>query len=432
MKTTRLLFGLLLIGAGARAETPVYTLDECIQIGLERAVSVQNAVRDLDMADARIMQARAEGLPQASLSAAYSRSDGSSFAGSEAQTDSYSAGASLSQTLYSGGRVLAGIRAARAYRTLTRAALRQARAQLIRDIHIAFNDILLAEAVVAVRAASVAQLEEFAEQARQKYDAGTASEFDHLTAEVRLANERPALIEARNALAVARERFRNLIVLDSSDFELQGELQFDPFEPDMATLQAAAQINRPALLVQQQTIDLRREDLTGARAGYKPTLTASAAYTQENPDRYTNTDEWQGYWQAGLTARWTLFDGGTRRSESILKAQELAKAQAEFDDLQRAVSLDVTAARLDLRAARESVAGAAQTVRLAEKALEIAKTRYETGLSTYLEFTDSNLSLNTARLTRLQALHETMNAAVRLRYAAGLLDRQLDSGKDSL
>ncbi len=432
MNRNRLFFCVLLTAAAARAEPPVYTLEDCIQIGLERAVSVRNAGRERDMADARVMQARAEGLPQAALSAAYTRSDGSSFAGAEAQADSYSAGATLSQTLYSGGRVLAGVRAARAYRTLTRAALRQARAELIRDIHIAFNDILLAKAVVEVRTASVEQLEEFAEQARQKYEAGTASQFDHLTAEVRLANERPVLIEARNTLAVARERFRNLIVLDESDFELKGELQPEPFKPDMETLRAAAQLQRPAIQIQQQTVELRREEVSGARAGYKPTLTASAAYTQENPDRFTGADEWDGTWQAGLTARWTLFDGGTRRSESVLKALELAKSQAELDDLKRAVALDVTAARLDLTAARESVAGAAQTVQLAEKALEIAKTRYETGLSTYLEFTDSNLSLNTARLTRLRALHDTMNAAVRLRYAAGLLGREPASGKDPL
>ena len=46
---------------------------------------------------------------------------------------------------------------------------------------------------------------------------------------------------------------------------------------------------------------------------------------------------------------------------------------------------------------------------LAEKSLEIARTRYENGLATYLDFTDANLSLNVARLTRLQARLEALD-----------------------
>ena len=74
---------------------------------------------------------------------------------------------------------------------------------------------------------------------------------------------------------------------------------------------------------------------------------------------------------------------------------------------------------MDLKQAEETVSASRDTVELAEKSLEIARARYENGLATYLDFTDANLSLNLARLTRLQALHDHMNALARLRQASG-------------
>ena len=421
-----LTFGLLaLLSASAIAETPAYTLDDCIRIGLERAVPVMNAERDRQIAEATMKQARATGLPQIDLLGGYERNDGTSATGGDIKRNSYSGSIAASQTLYDGGKVFSAIRAANAYRSLTAQSKVQQEALLIRMIHTSFNGILLAQANVAVQEASVKQLADFEKETQQKFEVGASSEFDWLTAQVRLANEKPKLIEARNALAVAKERFRNLIVLDAEDFKLAGELKYKPFEPDLMALQSGAVSIRPELLVQEKTVALRREDLKASWSGYKPKVTADAIYTQENPDRYNNAgDTWADHWSAGITARWTLFDGGTRRGEVLKKGLELAKAQASRDDLLRSVSLDVKSAWLDMMAARETIAGTTETVKLAEKALRIAKTRYDAGLATYLEFTDSNLSLNTARLNHFQSLEKHLNAVVSLKYAAGLLKKE--------
>lgn len=423
-KLNYLIWALLVLPAfGVWAETS-YTLDECIAIGLERAVPVQNAARDQEIAEATMKQARATALPQIELLGTYMRNDGagSSFATNDVLRDSYSGSVTASQTLYNGGKALSAIRAAKAYRGLTAEARAQQEAALIRTIHFNFNGILLAQATVAVQEDSVQQLEDFAEQTKQKFDAGTASEFDHLTAQVRLANEKPKLVDARNALALAKEQFRNLIVLDEEDFTLNGQLDYTPLDFDLTTLHTDALDTRPELLVQEKTVALRREDLKSSWSSYKPVITAEATYTYENPDRYdSGTAEWADHWQAGIIARWTLFDGGTRRGDVLTKGLELAKAEAVRDDLLRAVSLDVKAAWLNMLAAREIIAGTSDNVRLAEKALEIAKTRVDAGLSTYLEFTDSNLSLNTARLIHLQALENHLKAVVQLKYASGIL-----------
>jgi len=424
-----LIFGLLLLVALSGRGEPVYTLNDCIRIGLERAVPVQNAERDRRIAKARIKQARSQGLPQITLLADYTYNDGESIfftAGEslhESLRDSYSASITGSQPLYSGGKVFAALRAAKAYRNFTEAAAEQLRSELTRDIHLAFNRILLAQEAVTVQADTVRQLEDFAEQAKQKYDVGAASEFDHLTAQVRLANEQPKLIEAQNALELAKRRFRNLIYLDEPDFELRGELAPEPFEKaTLDGLQLLAETGRKELYTQDMSIIMRRADLRRSQSAYLPTLSAEAVYSYENPDRNDNTlRQWEDHWQAGLVARWTLFGGGLRRGETLEKGMELAKAQAERDTLLRGVRLEVTEAWLAMQAAEEILHGTQQNVELAERALEIARTRYDEGLAAYIEFTDSNLALATARLTHFQALEQQAGAVVQLKYAAGIL-----------
>jgi len=420
-----------LLALSAQAEPVAYTLNECIAIGLGRAVPVQNAMRDQEIAKAKTKKARSEALPEIVFSANYTRNDGetSPFFTEDVLQDSYSGSATLSQTLYDGGKVFSALRAAKAYRELTAQTTAQREATLARDIHLGFNRILLVQANVAVQEASIKQLEDFAEQTEQRYEVGTASEFDHLTAQVRLANERPNLIVARNDLAVAKEAFRNLIVLDEEDFELTGELDYKPFDTALPVLQITAAGARPELLIQEQSIALRREDLTRSWSGYKPSIKASAVYSQENPDRYDGTrDAWEDHWQAGLTASWTLFDGGLRRGEVLEKGLELAKEEANRDDLRRSVFLDVKAAWLTMMASREAIKGSEENVELAEKALEIAKTRYDEGLSTYLEFTDSNLSLNTARLIYFQSLEAHLRTVAQLKFAAGLPNTGFETG----
>ena len=121
-KTQILTLGLTaLFALSAQAEPVSYTLNECIAIGLERAVPVQNAMRDQGIADASMKKARSEALPQVELSATYTRNDGTGapFVPGEIKRDSYSAAATVTQKLYSGGKLFSAIRAAKAYRGFT-------------------------------------------------------------------------------------------------------------------------------------------------------------------------------------------------------------------------------------------------------------------------------------------------------------------------
>ena len=66
----------------------------------------------------------------------------------------------------------------------------------MRDITIGFNGILLAKAIVVVEQEAIDQLRAFVRQTEARYAQQTASEFELLSARVRLANELPKLTAA--------------------------------------------------------------------------------------------------------------------------------------------------------------------------------------------------------------------------------------------
>ena len=270
-----------------------------------------------------------------------------------------------------------------------------------------------------MQAASLVQLEDLLAQAESRFRQETASEFDVLTARVKVANHRPLLIAARQRAELARAAFRNLVQLEPADFDLIGELAFEPAERPLEDWQAQGAAQRPELIELRQYLGMREADVRSEKGGFLPQIRAFANYAGNDPESGSARDEWEWGWNAGLSAEWDVFDGLLRKNRVREKQLDLDKARETLADFERQVALEIQTHWLELRQAAETVAASRETVELAERSLAIARTRYENGLATNLDYADANLALSVARLTRLQALHDHMNALARLQQASG-------------
>ena len=423
------LMGCCWAGAVAGAEPaeapPAFTLDECIELARKQAAAALNARRDEQIAGTRIGQVRAQVLPELKAKGSYTRLDevaAFEFDGDRyemGREDNYAASLEASQLLYSGGSVGAALKAARLYRAAAQARLQAVDNELVRDVRVGFHGILLADEQVRVQAASLAQLEDLLSQAESRFRQQTVAEFDVLSARVRVANHRPPLIAARKQAELARAAFRNLVQLDAEEFALRGELAFAPDDRALADWQTQGAENRPELIEMRKYLGMREADVRSEKGGYLPQIRAFANYAGNNPESGSARDEWDWGWNAGVSAEWAVFDGLLRRNRVREKQLELDKARETLADVERQVALEIQTQYLEMRQAAETVAASRETVELAEKSLQIARARYENGLATALDYADANLALSVARLTRLQALHDHLNALARLQQASG-------------
>ncbi len=408
------------------AQAPVYTLEECLKMGLQHAGHLQNAFRDEQIAETTIGQIRAQILPQLSATAMYSRldpqkpvefGDQSLTIGSE---DNYSAGLSLRQLLYSGGSVLAGLRAAKDFRSLTEHQTARIRAGLVRDIHAGFNDLLLLKAVIGVHEQTVTQLRELSEQTEARFRQDRAAEFEVLNARVQWANAVPDLLRASNDWSIARAAFANLINLPEPEFSIRGDLVFVAFEEPLESLVTRALRDRPEILAMQQRLALQQSEVRAERGAYLPTLHAVAAYTGQDPaDMIASDDGWEWRWSIGIQAQWNWLDGGLRGQRVRQKILEREKTLEHMAMLYRNVELEVRQGWLRVEHAAAAVAASRENVALATKAVQIAQARFASGLTTRLEYTDVSLSLMRAQLHRLQALRDHLHAVNEVHYLTG-------------
>ncbi len=417
---------LLPVLAGATPPGAVLTLDESVRYGLEHNPSARQARREEEIARTQIGQAGSLALPQVSLQAEYTRLDAVQDIdlGGERMPmgtlDNYEVTAGVSQLLYSGGQVGAAWRAARLAREYADAARRVAEASLVRDVAVQFYGVLLAEAAVSVQEASIAQLEAYAEQARVRRGSGVSSEFETLTAQVRLANGKPALIEARNRYELSLAGLATLLN-HPGPVGVTGSLETAGVDLDRVEMERLALENRQELRGSRIRLGLGQEAVASARSEGLPSLRAFFNYHGANAYRFVSfNDDWEWHWNAGLALRWNLWDGNLTRQTVRQKRLEFEQLDTAAEALQAGVLLEVRQAWLRLVHAREALAASGDSVALAERALAIAQTRYRSGLSTYLELTDANLALSTARLALLKARHDHAVAGVQARFACGI------------
>ncbi len=120
-----------------------------------------------------------------------------------------------------------------------------------------------------------------------------------------------------------------------------------------------------------------------------------------------------------------LYTGG-RISADIDQAQaNLARRQAEYDDLEGRVAYDVRVAWLDMQASDSSVHVAESNRALAKRALLQSQDRYENGVTNYLEVLRAQETVSSANENYIRSLYSFNVAKVALARAMGAAEKQI-------
>ncbi len=130
------------------------SLVQAAQLALQYSRALRAALKDRDAAEGRIMSAYGEALPvvEAGFNKVFSDTYAEKRAGRERDrwNKRYQGSLSFRQPIFKGGRIGAGLRAARLYRENVDESIRQARQSLLYDVRTLYYAILLNERLVAV------------------------------------------------------------------------------------------------------------------------------------------------------------------------------------------------------------------------------------------------------------------------------------------
>lgn len=413
------LLGLSILGGvgSAQAQKPKLTLAEAIARANRVQPSVISAGGTVRNAQARQRSATGAYLPNLTLTGSRGDnfSEGPTFEPGVGVITTSTYTRTLGTTLSSSVDLFAGFRrsgekkAANANRDAAEAGFQNAQFQQQLTTTNTFFDVLAAEQLMLVRAASVRRAEEQLNVAVAKLHAGRGIRPDSLRSLVTLGNAQLALVNAQTALATAEANLGRLIgedgpvgaVDDSSLYQVLPAV-------DTAALRAEALANAPVVKSAVASAASTRAAITVAKAGYYPTVNLSGSTSLNGSSKNSYT-----FFQArGVTfgLNWPIFNR-FQREQGIVSAQVAAElADASAADARRQVLASLIADLAALNAARLRIGISQTSVAAGQEDLRVQQERYRLGAATIVDVLTSQEALSQAEVDGVTARFDYVRA----------------------
>jgi len=439
------------VGAQARdirsappSDTLRLTIDEAVTRAVRQSDESRLAAAQIEVSEAQATTARAAGFPQLRLNGSYTQvieNARANIVGSVfGQSFTYNSNVNLSQTLFQGGRVFAGTRAAADVRRAARFDQAEVRALVSVDIQRAYFQALLNDRLYEIQIRNLELADERLKQVERLETGGRASRYELLRARVQRTNLEPSLIQARTDRDIALLEVKRILNIPvAQPLVLTSALDPDALQAFVTTVanDSSPDPVRASVRSAESVLEARGEGVRVARADLLPSVSAffQTGYlalpannglptvwgqTSNCGTRVCQNNGWFPDRNFGVQIQWPLFDG-LRAKGNI----DLAQAQRRIADLQLSqereqVQLERAQARAEFARARAVYDAQRDNAREAEEAYRLAALRFERGLDTQLDASAVQLQLLVAKTNEARSIFDLYIAAADLARARGL------------
>lgn len=419
--------------AASMPDVPL-TLDlrTAVTYAVENNFAIRQARERIREQEGLIVEVRARALPNVAVVADYSRNDTEISQSVPPNYQDWAIAIQARQVLYAGGSVRAALDAQKVLREAALLDLRGVINNALLEVRTRFYNVLLARERIRVQEENVKLLEEQLQNARNRFEAGSVSNFEVLRAEVELANAKPQLIRARNTFRTSTDQLRQSLGFTNTTPEnvrrtpeFVGTLEFTPTAYDLQQSLDLARVNRPELLRFAKLAQAQERNIDFARSGYRPTLDLVGSYGLFKDNRSNDFNDSRDGWTLGLQSNWAIFDGRATAGRVAQARSQYRQSELLLSEQTLAVEVEVRSALSSLQEAAELAEAAVKVVGQAEESLRLANARYAAGSATQLDVLQAQVSLTQARDNQLQANYSYNVALANLRRSLGEPDTYL-------
>lgn len=404
-----------------------FSLDACIQRGLEYNPEINAYELASEEADRGIEEAWGAFLPTLSLNYSYNKLQNS--ADNERDNDyldqdSNSFSTRLTQPLFTGFSGVAGLKRARANKDYRGAELRYIRNQLIQRISSSYYNLLYAKRRTQQWRESVARLEEQEEIARAWVEQRMAPQLRLHEVASELANARQELTRAVSDQAIARAQLREWLALHpEEEIDVTGtidQLRDQPCPDLQACLDAALEL-RPEIELSRLNIEMAEQDAKSILARNLPRAELDASWTdyQREYDTSEYPEDERDYYSVTLNLSMKPFQGG--RNISAWRKQRIAvdRYRQQLANQRNTIVTEVNTSFERLKQGEARIKDARKSIEQAREAYDIAVKSVEMGMYSLDDLLEAELRLTRAELKLSDAFNAVQQATAELEYASG-------------
>ncbi len=370
--------------------------------------------------DEQVAQANSQKRPSLSLSTGITTSYTSN--GTAAQsTNSPALTLSVSQPLYRGGRIEAGIDQAEAAVLGARARLRTTEQTILASVVESYMGVLRDQAVLQLNTNSEQVFQGELAAARNRFQLGAATSTDVATAESRLSNASAARIQAEGAFRTSLSNFERIVGVAPSNMATPDSLLVLPNSLEEAI--AIALNESPTVLTAFYSEEAAQASLRSANGARLPTVSLSASTSRRSPDWPDLTPPTFAS-SIGVSVSVPLYQSGGEFSSIRSAMENLTASRLSLEDARRTARQAVTQSWQGLATARAQILARGDQVRASESALRGFRQEYEVGARTLLEVLNAEQDLLNARVSLVTSRRDEVVASYGLLSAMGRLTAQ--------
>jgi len=287
-----------------------------------------------------------------------------------------------------------------------------------------YYGVLLAKKQLEVAEQSMKTAEAILDRSTNRVESGLVVESDLLSAQVRLSMRKQELIRAQNDLALARAQLSiSMGAPAENDFDPEDALtekHLPPISLEEAEKQAVE--FRPDLKKVRSEEAAQQQSVSIAKSAFGPRVNAFGGWEADNPTFLAGGGG--NNWLAGIEVQLDLFQGGAKRAQLSRERALREKVAAVGEMATNSVRLEVRRAYYDLDSARQQVEVARETIGESKESLRINQNRYDSGLSTITDLLASEDVARRSESDYWEAVYRYHTGYARLELASGTLSAQ--------
>lgn len=392
------------------AETRI-TLDDAIKLALENSPSLKATRTQIQQSKAQEITANLRPNPTLSADSQFIPIFSPGDFSSDTLNNLQQFDLGLGYLFERGHKRQNRLQAARDQTAVTQAQVADAERTLVFNVGQQFIAALLANSTLEFAQENLKGFQETVNISEQRYKAGDISEGDYLKIKLQLLQFQTDVSSARVARVQALGSLRQLIGSTAvpADFDVAGDLKYEPLTASLLDLQAKALATRPDLVAAQRGVTAANSQINLAKANSKMDVTGSMNYSHVSGASSTSLF---------VSVPLPLFDrnqGELARTRSALTQAQLTERAAE-DTVITDVSNAYAAATTNQDVVTLYLSG---YLKQAQQSREISGYAYKGGAATLLDFLDSERSYRATELAYRQAIAAYMLSLEQLRQAVG-------------
>jgi cobalt-zinc-cadmium efflux system outer membrane protein len=303
------------------------------------------------------------------------------------------------------------LRAAQDATTVIRSQVSDSERQLAFNVAQQFINVVLAESTLQFAQQDLDSFQKTVDISASRYHAGDLSEGDFLKIKLQLLQFQTDVSGAKLARVQALAGLRQFLGFESvpDDYDVAGDLDYQPESAALTDLKVLAGQSRPDLIAAQQNVTAARSQEALAVANSKQDLTAGATYTHT-----------AGLSTAALAFNIPLPVFDRNQGEIARTRYAITQAQEQASETAQQVGTDVLDAYENLRTNDQIVQlYRGGYVDQAKQSRDISEYAYRRGAASLLDYLDSERTYRANQLAYRQALASYMLALEQLRQAVG-------------